>query len=335
MKIVIFESESWERPHFEELSKDNEIIFVHEQLDEDSVGNHKDADIVSCFVFSDLNRDVLAQMPNLKFIATRSTGFDHIDLDYCNEHKIKVSNVPTYGENTVAEHVFALLLSISHKIPEAVNRTRQGDFSQKGLQGFDLRGKTIGIIGTGNIGMKTIRIARGFDMKVLAFDISPDDIKAKELDFTYTSMDELLAQSDIISLHVPDTPKTHNLITDAEFAKMQDGTILINTARGSVVDVKALLHALADGKVAAAGLDVLSEEPAIREEAELLRSFFTREHDLENLLADHILLHMKNVIITPHSAFNTKEAVERIINTTVGNIDGFLNDNPVCLVGAA
>ena len=335
MKIVVFECEQAERPYFESLSKEHEVVFVREPLDSDTVHAYQDAEIVSVFVFSELGSDVLAKMPHLKFIATRSTGFDHIDLAYCNDHDIRVSNVPTYGENTVAEHVFALLLAISHKIPDAVNRTRQGDFSQKGLQGFDLRGKTIGIIGTGNIGLKTIRIAKGFDMTVLAFDMSPNDLKAKEIGFSYVSMEELLSSSDIISLHVPDTPKTHHLLSDKEFAAMKEGVVLINTARGGVIDVKALLHALADGKVAAAGLDVLAEEPSIREEAELLRSFFTREHNLESLLADHILLHMKNVIITPHSAFNTREAVQRIIKTTVNNIEGYLAGNAVCLVNAA
>ncbi len=326
MKIVIFEMEDWERPFFDHFTAEHEVVFDHEPLDEDTIGKYTDAEIICSFVFSDLSRTILEQMPKLKFIATRSTGFDHIDIEYCKEHGIQVSNVPTYGENTVAEHVFALLLSISHKIPEAVSRTRQGDFSQKGLQGFDLRGRTIGIIGTGNIGLKTIRIAKGFDMNVLAYDIEPNRAAAEEHGFSYLPLPELLAQSDIISLHVPGNKNTQNLLSTEQFSAMKDGIVLINTARGNVVDVKALLHALSEGKVAAAGLDVLPEEPTIREEAELLRSFFTRKHDLENLLADHILLHMKNVVITPHSAFNTKEAVQRILKTTVKNIDGFFKE---------
>ncbi|MCB9989917.1 MAG: hydroxyacid dehydrogenase [Rhodospirillales bacterium] len=329
MKIVVFESEEWERPYFDALKEGHEVIFDAEPIDEDSVSRYADADIVSPFVYSDLSRPVLEKLPQLKFIATRSTGFDHIDLEYCAVHDIRVSNVPTYGERTVAEHVFALLLSISHKIPQAVNRTRQGDFSQKGLQGFDLGHKTMGIIGTGNIGLKTIRIARGFEMNVIACDRNPNKEAAADLGFTYVDMPELLAGADIISLHVPGNKHTHHLLSTEQFKAMKDGVVLINTARGTVVDIKALLHALADGKVAAAGLDVLAEEPAIREEAELLRSFFTRKHDLEALLADHVLLHMKNVIITPHSAFNTKEAVQRILKTTVGNIEGFLRGEAV------
>lgn len=333
MKIVVFESEEWERPWFDRFRAAHDVVFEHEPLDADTVGKYADADVVSPFVYSDLSRLVLEQMQKLRFIATRSTGYDHIDMAACAERGIAVSNVPTYGENTVAEHVFALLLAISHKIPEAVNRTRQGDFSQKGLQGFDLRGRTIGIIGTGNIGRRAIRIARGFDMTVLAHDIAPDDAAARDLDFSYVPLPELLARSDIISLHVPGHRDGRPLLGEAEFAAMKDGMVIINTARGGVIDIRALLHALADGKVAAAGLDVLPEEPVIREEAELLRSFFTKQHDLETLLADHVLLHMRNVIITPHSAFNTKEAVQRILKTTVDNIEGFFGGARQNLIG--
>lgn len=327
MKIVVFESEEWERTHFDSLKDDHDLTFIREPLDENTAARCADADIVSPFVYSALSRAVLEKMKNLKFIATRSTGFDHIDLSCCAENDIRVSNVPSYGENTVAEHVFALLLAISHKIPEAVNRTKQGDFSQKGLQGFDLNGKTIGMIGTGSIGQKAIRMAKGFEMEVIACDLRPDQTAAARLGFTYTSMEDLLARADIISLHVPGTGPTHHLLGEKEFAAMKDGVVIINTARGTVIDIKALLRALADGKVAAAGLDVLPEEPAIREEAELLRSFFTRKHDMETLLADHVLLHMRNVVITPHSAFNTREAVQRILKTTVENIEGFCAGN--------
>lgn len=324
MKIVIFEFEPWERPFFERLHQGHDVHYETHPLDVATAGKYSDADIVSVFVYSTLDQEVLSQFKHLQLIATRSTGFDHIDIEYCKNHNIRLSNVPVYGENTVAEHVFALLLAISHRIPEAVNRTRTGDFSQQGLQGFDLRGRTMGVIGAGNIGRKVIKIARGFEMNVLAYDTQADEDLARELGFTYADLSHLLQQSDVITLHVPGNKSTQNLISEREFAQMKDGIIVINTARGSVMDVKALLHALADGKVAAAGLDVLPEEPVIREEAELLRSFFTKKHDLETLLADHVLLHMRNVIITPHSAFNTREAVQRIINTTVANIECFL-----------
>jgi len=331
-KIVFFETEKWECDVLRHVCCDYDIVFTEDELDEKTAQTYKDADIISPFVHSELTRPILEQFEHLRFIATRSTGFDHIDLDYCNENAIAVSNVPVYGDNTVAEHVFALLLAISHNIPEAVNRTRRGDFSQAGLRGFDLQDKTLGVIGTGNIGKRVVEIAQGFRLNVLAFDPKPDKAFAEKQGLSYVDMDDLLAQSDIITLHVPGSKHTHHLLCDAEFNKMKDGAVLINTARGSVVDVKALLHALADGKIAAAGLDVLPEEPSIREEAELLRSFFSEKHDLETLLADHVLLRMRNVIITPHSAFNTTEAVERILKTTGENIHAFVDGKPQNIV---
>lgn len=333
MKIVVFESEEWERPHFDRLRADHELVFESHPLDADNAARYADADIVSPFIYSGLDRAMVERFERLRFVATRSTGFDHIDLGYCRERGIRVSNVPSYGDSTVAEHVFALLLAISHRIPEAVSRTRQGDFSLKGLQGFDLCDRTLGIIGTGRIGRRTARIARGFGMRVLAYDVRPDEAAARELGFRYVTLPELLREADVVSLHVPGDRSTQGLISEREFAMMKRGAVVINTARGNVLDVKALLHALADGTVAAAGLDVLPEEPVIREEAELLRSFFTRRHDLETLLADHVLLHMRSVVITPHSAFNTREAVQRILHTTVDNIEAFLRGEPENLVG--
>jgi D-lactate dehydrogenase len=228
----------------------------------------------------------------------------------------------------VAEHVFALLLAISHKVVEASNRTRAGNFSLKGLQGFDLQGKVLGVIGTGAIGRQVIEIAQGFHMNVLSFDLRPDEQFASKVGFHYASMDELLAKSDIISLHVPSSPKTRNLISKGQFRKMKKGIVLINTSRGDVVDIEAMLEALDNGTIAAAGLDVLPEEPAIREETELLHSLFTRKYNLEMLLADHVLARLPNVIITPHSAFDTREAVERLLVTTRENIEAFIAGKP-------
>lgn len=332
MKIVFFEIEPWERRAFDDLQQDHDLIYEGGGLNGEAASRYADADIISPFVYSKLDSAVLDTFTNLKLIATRSTGVDHIDLETCAKNNIKVVNVPSYGENTVAEHSFGLLLAISHHLVDAVDRTRRGDFSQVGLRGFDLQGKTIGVVGTGNIGRHVARIAKGFGMNVIAFDIKPDEAIAAAVGFDYVTFAEVLRRSDILSLHVPANKKTRHMIAKDEFDAMKDGVILINTARGSIVDVRSLLGALATGKVAAAGLDVLPEEPLIREEAELLRSAFSREHDLENLLADHILLRMRNVLITPHSAFNTKEAVERILDTTRANIDAFVAGNPQNLV---
>jgi D-lactate dehydrogenase len=328
VKIVICEIEPWERQAFEDLQADHEVVFDSGKLSAETAARHPDADIISTFIYSKLDREILKKFPNLKLIATRSTGFDHIHLDTCVERDIKVANVPTYGESTVAEHVFALLLAISHHMIEAVDRTRRGDFSMAGLRGFDLHGKTMGIIGTGHIGRHVARIAKGFGMEVVAYDINPDKTAAADIGYRYVDFKPLLGTADVVSLHVPGTDATRHMIAAKEFDCMKDGVVLINTARGSVVHVRSLVGALSSGKVAAAGLDVLPEEPVIREEAELLRSAFSREHDMESLLADHILLRLRNVLITPHSAFDTREAVHRILHTTRANIDAFIAAAP-------
>lgn len=332
MKIVIFEIEPWECEAFEGLAKTHDVVFAHGKLDAETAAAYPDAEVVSTFIYSTLGAEVLRQLPHLRLIATRSTGFDHIDLAWCATQDVKVANVPTYGENTVAEHVFALLLALSHHMIDAVDRTRRGNFSQEGLRGFDLLGKTLGLVGTGNIGRHVARIARGFSMQVLAYDVTPDPGAASEFGFSYCGLDEVLRRADVLSLHVPANAQTHHMIGERAFSLMKDSAILINTARGQVVDVRALIGALSSGKIAAAGLDVLPEEPVVREEAELLRSAFSAQHDLESLLADHILLRLNNVIITPHSAFNTTEAVQRILQTTRQNIDAFIAGSPENLI---
>lgn len=325
--------EYWEREAFKRLQGEHDVVFLQEPLNVYNAAEHAGADVVSTFIYSRLDTPVLRQLTNLKMIATRSTGFDHIDLDHCRRHGVVVSNVPTYGQNTVAEHVFGLLLTISHQMVTAVERTRRGDFALQGLQGFDLYGKTLGVVGTGEIGRCVIRIAKGFAMNVLGYDPRPNEQAAQDLGFRYVPLEELLRESDIITLHVPAIPQTRNFISHEQFNRMKTGVVLINTARGTVVDNRALLQALAEGKVAAAGLDVLSEEPIIREEAELLRSVYRREHDPETILADHVLMRLRNVYITPHSAFNTREAVGRILDTTVENIDAFARGQPHNVVG--
>jgi D-lactate dehydrogenase len=332
MKIAVFEAEAREAAAFDRFKPAHEVSISAAPLDGTNAGMAADADILSTFIYSALDRAALERLPNLKFIATRSTGFDHIDIGYCRSHKIAVANVPHYGENTVAEHVFALLLGLSHRLPEAVARARSGHFSPEGLSGFDLSGKTFGVIGTGSIGRHAIRIAKGFAMKIIANDARPDPKLPVELGFRYVPLDELLAQADVITLHVPATPETNNLLSEAAFARMKRGVVVINTARGNLIETSALIRALRDGRVAGAGLDVLPEEPLIREEAQLISTSFSNEHDLRNLVANHVLLNMPNVIVTPHSAFNTHEAVSRIVETTAENIEAFLSGHPVNLV---
>ncbi|HXV23193.1 MAG TPA: hydroxyacid dehydrogenase [Alphaproteobacteria bacterium] len=332
MKIVVFEAEPREAPAFEKLKGGHDLVLVEAPLRDDNASAHADANVVSTFVYSELHKGVLEKLPSLKLIATRSTGYDHIDTSYCDARGITVSNVPTYGANTVAEHVFALLLAISHRLPEAMERAQRGHFSPEGLEGFDLAGKTLGVIGTGNIGRHVIRIAKGFGMEVVAFDARPDLRFANEAGFRYAEIEELLGASDVITLHVPSLPETRHMLSARAFSHMKGGVVVINTARGDLIDTRALIQELTSGKVTAAGLDVLPDEPMIREEAELICSFFCDQHDLRNLVANHVLLRMRNVIVTPHSAFNTREAVGRIVHTTVGNIEGFLAGAPINVV---
>ena len=332
MQIRFFEIEPRDAGMFDSLKPGNSLRLTDEALSAGNAGRFVEAEIVSTFINSAIDRVVLDQLPALKLIATRSTGFDHIDTALCAERGILVCNVPVYGENTVAEHVFALLLALSHRLLEAVERARSGPFSPAGLMGFDLAGKTLGLVGTGAIGRHVVRIAHGFGMHVCAFDIVPDfDFAARE-GFSYLSFDDLLTTADIISLHVPSTPQTRHLLSADAFTRMKDGVVIINTARGNVIDTHELIEALKSGKVAAAGLDVLPDEPMLREEAELICSVDCEGHDLCTLVADQVLLRMPNVIVTPHSAFNTREAIARIAETTVENIKTYLAGVPQNLV---
>jgi D-lactate dehydrogenase len=271
----------------------------------------------------------------VRLVAARATGLDNIDTRYCQGHGIQVVNVPSYGTNTVAEHTFALLLAISHRLVDGVERTRRGEFSPIGLQGFDLLGKTLGVVGTGHIGSWVIRLARGFGMEVLAFDPHPNGAFAGEPHIAYVGLDQLLRQSDVVTLHVPLTESTRNLIGRGQIQAMKDGAVLLNTARGELVDAPALVEALVSGKLRAAGLDVLAEEPALRDEPELLRQAFHEQHDLRPVLAEQLLMRMPNVLVTPHSAFNTKEALQRILDTTIRNIVAYVRGEARDLAGGA
>src|SRR5262244_3610486 len=198
MNIAMFETEEWERQACVRLEPHHRVRYVTEPLDERNAADFSDAEVASPFVNSRLDAAALAHFPRLKLIATRSTGYDHIDLRYCATHNITVSNVPDYGDSTVAEHVFTLLLAVARNLLEAVERTRRGRFTQTGLRGFELRDGVIGVVGTGRIGLRVIEIARGFGMNVLAYDLQPDEAAATRLKFAYTSLDQLLSDSDVV-----------------------------------------------------------------------------------------------------------------------------------------
>ncbi|MFP4165008.1 MAG: hydroxyacid dehydrogenase [Chitinispirillaceae bacterium] len=334
MKIISFDMEQWERGAFENITG-HEVIIEDDKLTPQRAAQYSDADIISVFVYSRIDEEVLSQFKNLKMIATRSTGANHIDLEYCREHDITVCNVPTYGKNTVAEHAFGLILNISHRIYDGIQRTRTGEFTFEGLKGFDLQGKTLGVIGTGDIGAYVIKIAKGMGMEVVAYDVKQREEIRNELGFEYVQFDQLLSSSDIITIHVPGIPQTENMLSFAQFQKMKKGAVLINTSRGTVVNSDALIEALSNGTVSAAGLDVLDEEPVIHEDAELMRAVYLNENreKLKALLADSVLLKQENVYVTPHSAFNTKEAINRILDTTAENINSFVKGQPQNIKG--
>ena len=335
MRLIVFEAEEWEQSACLRLFPDLDVVCTREPLNARTAPNYADAEAVATFVNSELTAQVLARLASLRLIATRSTGFDHIDTDYCQQHGITVCNVPDYGDAPVAEYAFALLLALDRHLITAVERACRGDFSHAGLRGFDLRGKTIGVIGTGRIGRRVIGIAKGFGMEVLAFDLRPNDQAAQALGFRYGDLLDVLSQSDVVTLHVPATTQTHHLISDREFAAMKTGAILINTARGSIIDVSALVRALVDKKVGAAGLDVMPEEPLLRDEAEIFRrERQDSSEDLRALLANHVLLRFPNVIVTPHIAYNTSDALQRILDTTIANIRQFKLGRPQNVVAA-
>lgn len=298
----------------------------------DAAGDLRDPEILTVFIYSPVTAETLKQLPSLKMIATLSTGYDHIDLAACRERGVVVSNVPSYGENTVAEQAFALLLALTRKIVPAVNKTRFGDFTLDGLRGVDLHGKTFGVIGTGRIGQHAIRMAKGFGMNVVAFDAKPNTALAMELGFTYHTLEEVLSAADVVSLHAPALPSTLHMMNEERLRMMKPDAYLINTARGTLVDTQALVRVLESGHLAGVGLDVLEEEKAILEERQLISEQFAKQVDLKTLLSDHALLDHPRVIITPHNAFNTREALERILHTTIENVKGFIAGKPTNVV---
>jgi D-lactate dehydrogenase len=272
--------------------------------------------VLSVFVGSHVTADVLAACPDLRLVATRSTGVDHVDLGACTARGVAVANVPTYGENTVAEHTFALILALSRNVHKAWLRTHRGDFSLGGLQGFDLRGRTIGLVGCGHIGLHVAKIARGFGMRVLASDPTPQP---------------LLAQADIVSLHAPYTPATHHLVDRGLLGRFKRGALLVNTARGGLVDTEALLWALDEGILRGAALDVLEGEEVLSEDRRLL-ALKRDEAGLRALVENQLLAGREDVVVTPHIGFDSAEAVQRIADVTARNVAAFLAGRPENLV---
>ncbi len=326
MKIVFFEVEDWERPILQKQFPD--ATMTHDKPDEHTIEQYKDAEIISCFIYSQLNKQIIDALPQLKMISTRSTGFDHVDVAYAKTKGILISNVPEYGSRTVAEHTFALILALTRRMYQSISKTRLLDFDRADIRGIDIFNKTMGIIGLGKIGIETLKIAKGFGMHVLVYTRTRNEELAQELGFTYADIHELLMKSDIISLHIPYSKDTHHIINKDNIKYFKRGSYLINTSRGGLIETEAIILALENGVLNGVGLDVLENEAKLEEEIEILTKSYKENVDLKTLVLEHILLSHPKVIITPHNAFNSQEALERIIYTTMDNIKGFMENKP-------
>lgn len=330
MKICFWEIDNKEKKDYlSESLKNHELSFFKEHIDGDNLPENTDYEVISIFTSSRLSAKILDLFPNLKLVAIRATGYDNVDLDAARARNIAVCNVPAYGSHTVAEYTFGLILSLSRHIPAAVNRLKiSSDFNFEGLRGADLHCKTLGVIGTGKIGINVIKIAKGFNMDIVAFDHHTNQELAADLGVTYLPLEEVLKNSDIVTLHVPSLPQTRHLINRQNIFLMKKDSLLINTSRGAVVETEALFQAVTKGHLAGAALDVIEEEMEIKEEAELLQKDKISKTEYKNILEDHLLINLPQIIVTPHMAFYTKEAEESILETTVKNIQSVLAGRP-------
>lgn len=318
-KVAFYDAKSYDRDFFEAASKDSGIsIEYHDfRLAEANAASAEGAVAVCVFVNDQVDRACLEVLASrgVKLVALRCAGFNNLDTEAAKELGITVVRVPAYSPYSVAEHTLALLLTLNRKIHRAYNRVRELNFSLGGLVGFDLHGKTVGILGTGKIGKITAKIFRGFGCEVLAYDIYPDQSWATGEGVKYLDVSEVLSQSDIVSLHMPLTKESHHLLDDETIASMKPGAYLINTSRGKLVDSSAVIRALKTGHLGGVALDVYEEEEGV----------FFEDHSATALQDDVLsrLLTFPNVLVTSHQAFLTEEALTAIAETTVDSIERF------------
>ena len=313
-KIAFFDTKPYDRIWFDKLNTDYEIKYIESKLTPDTAPAARGCKAVIAFVNDIIGSEVIDELCQIgvKLIALRCAGYNNVDLKYAKD-KINIVRVPVYSPYAIAEHTMALLLSVNRKIPRAFIRTRDFNFSLNGLTGFDLHGKTAGIIGTGQIGRIFIDICRGFGMKIIAYDPYPADGQ----DIEYVSFDKLLAESDVISLHCPLTTETRYIINETSITKMKDGVVILNTSRGQLIDTDALLQALKDKKIRGAGLDVYEEE------TELFFEDYSSTIIQDDVLS--LLVSLPNVIMTSHQAFLTDEALQKIAEVTLFNLKQFFD----------
>lgn len=325
MKVAIFDSHNFERETLNEANNEfqYELKFFELRLTKETALLAKSFDCVCAFANDKMDEEVLEilSQEGIKLIALRSAGFNHVDLIAAKKLNIKVVRVPEYSPYSVSEYAVGLILCLNRKIHKAYNRVREGNFSLDGLVGFDLHGKTIGVIGTGRIGQSFVRIMRGFGCHVLAYDLYPDQNFAQEVGIKYMSFNEVIENSDVISLHLPLSKDSIHLINEQVFARMKKGSILINTGRGGLVDTKALIKSLKSGSLGGAGLDVYEEEEKV----------FFQDHSGQILQDDVLarLMSFPNVLLTSHQGFLTREALMNIASTTFKSIHEFEKGVPL------
>ena len=323
-KIAFFGAKPYDIASFDKVNEkyNYDIRYYKGHLNPNNVVLTQDTDAVCIFVNDTADAAVIDAMVNngVKLLALRCAGFNNVDLKAA-KGKLPVVRVPAYSPYAVAEYSLALMLSLNRKIHRAYWRTRDGNFSLNGLMGFDMHGKTIGIIGTGKIAKILIRLLKGFGMRILAYDLYPDMQFAEEEGISYVSLDELYRESDIISLHCPLTDQTKYMIDKDSIDKMKEGVMIINTGRGQLINTNDLIEGLKEKKIAAAGLDVYEEEGE-----------YFYEDKSDKIIDDDVLarlLSFNNVIVTSHQAFFTKEALHNIAETTLQNIDDFRHHRPL------
>lgn len=321
--IIFYDSKQYEQDFFakELFAKFNLEFKGYELLPETKLSYiEENAEIISVFTGSRLTSKVLFKFNNLKLILTRSVGFSHIDMDYCKENHIIVANTPHYGDYTVAEFAFGLLLNLVRNISYAENQLKIGDMYPETF-GMELMGKTLGVVGTGAIGEKVVKIAKGFSMNVICYDLKYNIDLEKKYDVKYSDLDTLCKLSDVISLHAPLTSNTYHMIDTEKISLMKENAVIVNTARGELIDTEALYNALLDRKIRGAALDVLEFEDTISSKRP------GENLNLKNLRTSLIntkLLNLPNIVATPHVAYDTKEAVNRILEMTLCNINEYL-----------
>lgn len=324
--IIFYDIKEYEKTFFNERLKNKYEIIYRENspvLETELSEEEEKAEIISVFTATCLSVEIIKRYKKLKLILTRSVGYSHIDINYCKKHGIIVANTPHYGDYTVAEYSFGLLLNLIRRICFGANELKNGDM-YPGTFGMELYNKTAGIIGTGAIGSKSVKIAKGFSMKVLCYDIKENEELIKKYWVEYVTLENLCQKSDVILIQIPLTDKTYHLIDREKLTLMSKNTVIVNTARGEIIDTEALYEFLSEKKIRGAALDVLEFEDMISKKAPGANIDMRK---LRISLINNKLMNLKNVTVTPHIAYDTREATERICEMTVKNLIEYADGN--------